>query len=80
MVRHHWLSGHELEQTPRDSEGQEAWRAAVHGSQRVRHDLVTEEQHLKWKKKLANFINLYIFCSLSGSSFEGLYNVQQDLF
>ena len=28
----------------------EAWHAAVHGSQRVRHDLVTEEQYLKWKK------------------------------
>ena len=28
---HHWLNGHEFEQTPGDSEGQEAWRAAVHG-------------------------------------------------
>ena len=28
---HHWLSGHESEQTLGDSEGQEAWRAAVHG-------------------------------------------------
>ena len=27
---HHWLSGHEFEQTPGDSEGQEAWHAAVH--------------------------------------------------
>ena len=26
-----WLSGHEFEQTPGDSERQEAWRAAVHG-------------------------------------------------
>ena len=25
----------------------EAWRAAVHGSQRVRHDLVTEQQQIK---------------------------------
>ena len=25
--------------------GREAWRATVHGSQRVGHDLVTEQQH-----------------------------------
>ena len=28
---HRLLNGHELEQTQGDSEGQEAWRAAVHG-------------------------------------------------
>ena len=28
---HHWLSRHEFEQTQGDSEGQEAWHAAVHG-------------------------------------------------
>ena len=28
---HHWLNGHEFEQTLGDSEGQEAWCAAVHG-------------------------------------------------
>ena len=42
---HHWLNGHEFEQTSRE------WRtgkpAVVQsmGSQRVRHDLVTEHQH-----------------------------------
>ena len=42
---HHWLNGHEFEQTPGDSEGQgslvccSSW-----GSQRVRHDLATEKQ------------------------------------
>ena len=30
----------------------EAWCAVVHGSQRVKHNLVTEEQHLKWKKNI----------------------------
>ena len=31
MVRwHHRLKGHEFEQTPRGSDGQEAWHAAVH--------------------------------------------------
>ena len=28
---HHWLNGHEFEQTPRDGEGREAWCAAVYG-------------------------------------------------
>ena len=28
---HHQLNGHEFEQAPTDSEGQEAWRATVHG-------------------------------------------------
>ena len=28
---HHQLNGREFKQTPRDSEGQEAWCAAVHG-------------------------------------------------
>ena len=28
---HHRLSGHDFEQTLGDSEGQESWRAAVHG-------------------------------------------------
>ena len=28
---HHQVNGHEFEQAPRDSEGQEAWRAAVYG-------------------------------------------------
>ena len=31
MVRwHHQLNGHEFEQRPGDSEGKEAWHAAVH--------------------------------------------------
>ena len=28
---HHWLNGHEFEQTPGDSEDREAWCAAAHG-------------------------------------------------
>ena len=35
---HHRLNGHEFEQTLGDGEGQEAWRAAVYGVTRVRHD------------------------------------------
>ena len=40
---HHWLSGHESEQILGDSEGQDAWCAAVHGVTK-RHDLATEQQ------------------------------------
>ena len=29
--RHHWLNGHEFEQALGVGDGQEAWRAAVHG-------------------------------------------------
>ena len=28
---HHWLNGHEFEQTPRDNRGQRSWYAVVHG-------------------------------------------------
>ena len=42
---HHWLNGHEFEYTRERSEGVGAWHAAVHGSQRVGHSLVTEQQH-----------------------------------
>ena len=38
---YHQLNEHEFEQTLGDSEGEEAWCAAVHG---VGHDLVTEQQ------------------------------------
>ena len=39
---HHWLNGHEFEQTLGDSEG--AWHAVVHGLQKVGQDLATEQQ------------------------------------
>ena len=42
---HHWLNGHEFEQTPGDGEGQ--WSLACcspWGKQRVRHDWATEQQ------------------------------------
>ena len=42
---HHWLDGHEFEQAPGDGEGQ-----GCLGSQRVRHDRVTEWQQ-KWKMR-----------------------------
>ena len=41
---HHQLSGHEFEQTLVDNEGQESL-ACFMGLQRVRHNLVTEQQY-----------------------------------
>ena len=43
----HWLNGHELEQTPGDSEGQGS--LAVHGVTKSRHVLATEQQQEKAK-------------------------------
>ena len=37
VVWHHRPNGREFEQAPGVGDGQEAWRAAVHGSQRVGH-------------------------------------------
>ena len=45
MVRwHHRLNGHGFEQTPGDSEGQEAWCATVHGVTKCWTRLRDEEQ------------------------------------
>ena len=41
---HHWLNGHEFGWTPGVCDGREAWRAAIHGSQRVGHDWVTKDK------------------------------------
>ena len=35
---HHQVNGHEFEQTLKDSEGQGAWHAAVHGVVKSRND------------------------------------------
>ena len=43
---YHQLSWHEFEQILRVMKEREAWHAAVHGSQRVRHDWVTEQQQI----------------------------------
>ena len=44
---HHRLKGHEFEQTLGDSEGRETGMVEFMGSQRVRRDLVTEQQQPK---------------------------------
>ena len=43
---HHQLSWHEFEQILRVVKEREAWHAAVHGSQRVGCDWVTEQQQI----------------------------------
>ena len=40
---HHWLNGHEFEQTPGDSEVQPGMLQSM-GSKRVGHDLATKQQ------------------------------------
>ena len=42
--RHHRLNGHEFEQTPGDNERREPGVLQFMGSQRVGHDLATEQE------------------------------------
>ena len=44
---HHWLNGHEFEQTLGDSEGQESLFCCRYWGCRVRCDFVTEQQQLR---------------------------------
>ena len=41
---HHWPNGHEFSKLQDIMEDREAWWAAVHGSPRVGHDMVTIQQ------------------------------------
>ena len=53
VERHQWVNGHEFDQTPEDSEGQkEPGMLQFMGSQRVRHELVTEQQQTLWRSYL----------------------------
>ena len=46
MIRwHHWLNGHEFEQTPGDRQGQGSLAFCRSWGRRVRHDLATEQQN-----------------------------------
>ena len=55
---HHWLNGHESEQTLGNSEGQRSMALRSIGSQIVGHDLVTEQQQQQklFKKIINNLI------------------------
>ena len=54
---HHRLNGHDFEQTLGDSEGKGSLSM---GSQRVGHDLVTEQQQTKWEKNLKKNRRMHI--------------------
>ena len=62
---HHWLNGHELEQTPGDSEGQGSLVCCSPWGHRVGHDLVTEQQQQRpdWVQIMA--------LSLTSTKFSG---------
>ena len=44
---HHWLKGHEFEQTFGDSEGQGSLACCILGLQKTGHNLDTEQQNSK---------------------------------
>ena len=50
---HHWLNGHEFEETPGDSEGQVSLECCSSLGHRVRHGLATDQQYLKAKQRRA---------------------------
>ena len=43
---HHQLKGHEFEQTREMMNDRETWHATVHGSQRVQHEQMSEQQQI----------------------------------
>ena len=62
---HYQFSEHEFEQTPGDSEGQGSLACCSSRSNRVRHDLVTEQHKIS-----SLFINgLFIHLSMGTSAF-----------
>ena len=57
MVRqHHWLNGHESEQTPGDTEGQMSLACCDPWHHRVGHDWVTEQRN----KGADDFVNFKV--------------------
>ena len=65
VVWHHRLNGHEFVQTLRDSEGQEAWHAAVPGvakSQRQLSDWTTKESRTQ-REVGRSLMDKYLFYS-----------------
>ena len=56
---HHRLSGLEFEKLQEMKKDREAWCALVHGSQRVEHDLVAEQQQQAERQRHRRHIALY---------------------
>jgi len=59
---YHWLNGHEFEQTPGDSEGQEVWCAAVHGFTKNRRWI---SKWTKTTKEMTNCIQVSKFFKIT---------------
>ena len=53
VKRHYQFNGHETEQSPGDSEGQEGLACCSPWGHIVRHDLVTEQQWLQTVEDLS---------------------------
>ena len=63
---HHWLNGHKFEQTPGDSERQgKLGMLQSMWSQRVRYDIVTEQQHQKMR--YLDYVTFEVFSSVNTS-------------
>ena len=85
--RHHWLNGHEFEQSPGDGDGQGSLaclRSMV--SQRVRHDWVTEQQqHFNWLRKsilkiqYPSMLNTFSKPGIEGNFFNLVKNIHKTL-
>ena len=55
MVRYrHRLNGHDFEPTLEIVKDRAIWHTAVHGVTKLRHNLVTEQQHVK--KNIISFL------------------------
>ena len=60
FTKHHWLNGHEFEQTPAESRGQRSLASySPRGSQRVDHNLANEQQYSSWTAPSPASLSLY---------------------
>ena len=61
---HHWLDGHEFEQSPGDSEGPKLGMLQSMGSQRVGHNWATEQQQqAEWVSSISATLACRTFCA-----------------
>ena len=67
---HHWLNGHELEQTLGDSEGQGSLACCSPWGRRVRYDWATEQPLQHWSLQITNQCLLSVFLTRLSSPWE----------
>ena len=68
---HHWLNGHEFEQTPGDSGGQRSLASGL-GSQIDGHNLATEQQVVRYPTPTQK----EFFCTQGSKHLNGSHNIQ----